>query len=115
MGGRLQLALGFCLLAIQLAGIAHSRTVQERYFCWAPYDIHTSYSIQTRIDGRDLSASEIRHRYNKPKQDRDNRSPFNVIDVIRRVERMRVTEAAEVRLRYRVNGKAVQVWRWPER
>jgi hypothetical protein len=114
MDGRIHLGLGICVLAAQLVGIASSRMSPERYFCWAPYDIHTAYTIEVRVDGRELTPSEIERRYRKPKRARDNRSPYNIIDVIRRVERGRLTGGAEVVLRYQVNGKTGQVWRWPE-
>jgi hypothetical protein len=113
MGAWLRWVAGGALLLAQAGGIVYSRFVPERYFCWAPYDIHTEFVIEARVGGRELNGEEIHARYHIPKAGADHRSPHNVIDLLRRVERRHRDSSVEVVLRYRVNGGAEQTWRWP--
>jgi hypothetical protein len=114
MGSYLRWFAGGAMLLAQVGGIAYSRLVPERYFCWAPYDIHTKYVFETRIGGRPLSEEESYARYHIPRAGEDHRSPANVIDLLRRVERRHADRAVELVLRYQVNGGPEQIWRWPD-
>ena len=107
--------IGAAILAFQLAMIVYARFVPSRYFCWAPYDVQTEYWITTVVNGRKLTADEIRTRYRRTPHGTDNRSPQHVIDMLEQVEqkRARLGEQASIVMKYRVNGKDVQEWRWP--
>src|ERR1051325_8149585 len=102
------------LLGVQLVGIVAARFRPERYFCWAPYDEITRFEIAVTIGERRLSAEEIQARYHLPDPSRENRSHANVIAVITHYERTYgAADHAKVELNYRVNGGALQQWRWP--
>ena len=108
--------VGVSILAFQLAMIVYARVVPSRYFCWAPYDVQTDYSITTVVSGRRLTDSEVRARYRRPQHGTDNRSPQHVIDILQGYEeRYGRTDHARVILRYRINGKEEQLWRWEPR
>ena len=109
-------AAGVALLVFQLAMIVYARFVPSRYFCWAPFDIQTEYKLQVSLNGRALSGPQIRARYRRPPAGTDNRSPQHVIDIIRGYEEnYGHNDPAQVLMRYRVNGKQEQMWRWPQR
>ena len=59
-------AIGVAFLLFQLVMIVYARFVPSRYFCWAPYDAQSEYSLQVTIDGRPLANQEIRRRYRRP-------------------------------------------------
>jgi len=108
--------IGVSILVFQLAMIVYARFVPSRYFCWAPYDVQTDYSITTVVNGRKLTASEVRARYRRPQHGTDNRSPQHVIDILQGYEeRYGRADHAQVTMRYRVNGKEEQLWRWEPR
>ena len=93
--------------------IGYARFVPSRYFCWAPYDTQTEYRISASVNGKPLSEREIRTRYRRPAHGFDNRSPQHVIDIVQGVEeRNAAAGQADVSMRYRVNGKEEQTWRW---
>ena len=103
------------LFAFQLGAIVYARFVPTRYFCWAPFDIQTDYSATAVVNGKKLSAVEFRARYRRAARGFDNRSPRHVIDMLEQVEqkRARLGEQATIVMKYRVNGKEMQEWRWP--
>jgi hypothetical protein len=105
--------VGVAILSFQLAMIVYARFVPSRYFCWAPYDVQTEYWITTVVNGRKLTAGEIRTRYRRTQHGTDNRSPQHVMDILEGVEKQyRRSEHAVVTMRYRVNGKEERLWRW---
>ena len=55
--------LGATLLILQGGAIVRARFVDDRYFCWAPFDRQTRYSIAASVNGRPLTPAEIRARY----------------------------------------------------
>lgn len=108
-------AAGLALIFFQLAMIVYARFTPSRYFCWAPFDIQTEYNLQVHVAGRELSAREIRARYRRPQIGTDNRSPQHVIDILQGYEeKYWRADHAQVRMRYRVNGKEEQTWQWPK-
>lgn len=108
--------LGSAILLFQLGMIGYARFVPARYFCWAPYDIQSEYRLDVSIDGRKLTAAEIRNRYRRPKQGVDNRSIQHVMDIVRQYEETYgASDNAQVVMKYRINGKAEQEWRYPPR
>ncbi|MBI4906707.1 MAG: hypothetical protein HY820_23970 [Acidobacteria bacterium] len=107
-------AIAILILGAQLILIAWSRTTMARYFCWAPFDMQTDYSVDVTLHGRKLTAQEIRQRYRRPAKGTDNRSVQNLIDIFQGYEeRYAGPDKAEIRLRYRINGKEQQEWRYP--
>jgi hypothetical protein len=116
ISSRVRNTLALLFLLAQVAAILYARLVPTRYFCWAPYDTQTSYSIQATLQGRPLTPAEIRRRYRRSPQGADNRSPQHVIDILQQVEqRLTPEQQATVHLTYRVNGKQEQHWQWPLR
>ena len=103
------------LFAFQLGAIVYARFVPTRYFCWAPFDIQTDYVATAAVNGKKLTPAEFRQRYRRPARGFDNRSPQHVIDMLQQVEekRARLGERATIVMKYRVNGKEEQEWRWP--
>ena len=100
------------LLTAQAAMIGYARFVPARYFCWAPFDMQTDYSLDVTVAGRRLSAAEIRTRYRRPQRGTDNRSIQNLIDIIQGYEeRYGKADNAQVSMKYRINGKEEQEWR----
>jgi hypothetical protein len=108
-------AAALAILGFQVVMIVYARFVPSRYFCWAPYDIQTEYRLRVEVNGRDLTAPEIRSRYRRPARGTDNRSPQHVMDIVQGYEeRYGRNDHARVVMRYRVNGKEEQTWRWPQ-
>ena len=107
--------IALLLFGFQLGAIVYARFVPTRYFCWAPYDIQTDYVATATVDGNRLSGAEFRKRYRRPARGFDNRSPRHVIDMFQQVEekRAKLGEQARIVMKYRVNGKEEQEWRWP--
>ena len=102
------------LLLFQVVMIVYARFVPSRYFCWAPFDIQTEYKLQVEVDGHALNAKEVRARYRRQQNGTDNRSPQHVMDIVQGYEETYGrSKPARVEMRYRVNGKQEQVWRWP--
>ncbi len=107
-------AIGVAFLLFQLVMIVYARFVPSRYFCWAPYDAQSEYSLQVAIDGRPLTGQEIRRRYRRPQKSVDNRSIQHVIDIVQQYEETRGrNDRARVIMKYRVNGGAEKQWQWP--
>ena len=104
------------LFAFQLAAIVYARFVPTRYFCWAPYDTQTDYTATATVNGKKLTGAEFRRRYRRPQRGFDNRSPQHIIDMLEQVERKRAGsgEQATIVMKYRVNGKELREWRWPD-
>jgi hypothetical protein len=108
--------IGAALLVFQLGAVVYARFTDARYFCWAPYDTQTEYTIEAALSGKALTAQEIRARYRRGPKGVDNRSPRHVQDILAGVETLyHPGDPAEVTLRYRINGHEEQVWRWPRR
>jgi hypothetical protein len=108
--------IGGAILLFQIVMIGYARFVPSRYFCWAPYDIQSEYLLDVTIGGRKLTGAEIRNRYRRPKQGVDNRSIQHVMDIVQQYEQTYgAGDHAQVLVKYRVNGKAEQEWRYPPR
>lgn len=85
MKGRL--LIGVLFLLLQVGSIIYARIIPERFFCWAPYDIHTKFEVFVSIDGHELSNSEIESRYGYKMKGWEQRSIYNVISLISQYER----------------------------
>ena len=109
MKGRL--LVGIIFLMLQIAAIVYARFIPERFFCWAPYDIHTKFEVFVTIDGRDLSNAEIQSRYGYKMKGWEQRSIHNVISLISQYERTYgKTDDANVYMIYSINGHPEQKW-----
>jgi len=111
----LRILIPILLFAFQLGAIVYARFVPTRYFCWAPFDIQTDYVATSVVNGRELTPSEFQKRYRRGRRGFDNRSPQHVIDMLQQVEQKRAAlgDTATIVMKYRVNGKQPQEWRWP--
>jgi hypothetical protein len=73
------------------------------------------YKLRVSVNGRPLKPNEVRARYGRPQNGTDNRSPQDVIDIIQGYEEAyERDDHAFLEMRYRVNGKQEQTWRWPQ-
>lgn len=105
---------GVLFLLVQVLSIIYARFVPERFFCWAPYDIHTEYVIHVRIDDQNLSKDEISKRYRYSSKGWDPRSIYNVISLVLQYETTYgKEEGAQVKIIYSINGKPAEVWEYP--
>ena len=85
-----------------------------RYFCWAPYDSISRYSIRAFIHEKELGPEEFRTRYRMPATGRDNRSIENVKDRLRQYEETYGGgNPARLVMRCRTNGIEKEEWHWP--
>ncbi|HZT32159.1 MAG TPA: hypothetical protein VFA33_19890 [Bryobacteraceae bacterium] len=108
--------VGVAILLFQAGAIVYARFVPARYFCWAPFDMQTDYRLEVTVRGRRLTPQEIRRRYRRPAQGTDNRAARHIMDIVEGYEeRYGRADQAQVVMRYRVNGKAEQEWRYPPR
>ena len=108
-------ALGLTLLLLQGGAIVRARFANDRYFCWAPFDQQTKYSIGVSIGDEGLADEQIRMRYRRPAEGVDNRSAQHLFDIITRAEqKFEPAGRSRVLVRYSVNGHAEQEWRYPQ-
>jgi hypothetical protein len=110
---RIPFAISAALIVAQLAFIAAARTTNARYFCWAPFDMQTDYALDVSVDGVKLPPDEISERYGLPAKGTDNRSVQNLIDRVQLYEERYRAHNSEITMKYRINGKQEQVWRYP--
>ena len=112
----MRIAIPVLLLAFQLGAIIYARAVPTRYFCWAPYDTQTQYDATATVNGHILTPAEFRIRYRRPEHGSDNRSPQHIIDMLAQAEARheKLGDKTIILMEYRVNGKDLRVWRWPE-
>lgn len=95
----------------QVFGIAYSRFLEERYFCWAPFDQISLYEINLAVNGVIFSPEEIKGRYNLQGNGRENRSIHNVFSIIKQYEETYGKEdKVVVKVIYSTNGKAKEEW-----
>ncbi|WP_111671760.1 hypothetical protein [Algoriphagus litoralis] len=96
---------------IQLIGIIYSRFMEERYFCWAPFDQISLYEIKSTVNGVVFSPEEIKSRYNLQGNGRENRSIHHVFSIIKQYEESYGKEdKVVVKVIYSTNGKAKEEW-----
>ena len=104
--------LALVLVTAQIIAIVHARFVDTRYFGWGPHDQQTEYFLEVRERGKLLGERVLRRRYGLGSHGWDSHSWANIMAVLRGWEE-RYGGDSEIRLRYRVNGKAMQHWSWP--
>lgn len=110
----MRLFLALTYLAFQLVMLVYARFEPSSHFHWAPFDIHNEYWISVEIDGRSLSDQEIADRYNEPAVGIDPHAIEHLLAVVARYEQTYgKNDNASALVRYRVNGREMQQWRWP--
>ncbi|HUG09684.1 MAG TPA: hypothetical protein VMM36_01665 [Opitutaceae bacterium] len=108
---RLGIVLGILFLFAQGAAFVWAKFVPTRYFCWAPYDQHTFYTITVSHRGRELSELDIFTRYGIPARGHNSRSHAEVLNLVHQYET--TYGAGEVftpTVRYVVNGHPERTW-----
>lgn len=99
-------------LILQLCSVLYARFIPEKFFCWAPYDEHTNYQIKVNINGKDLSMSEIRSRYNYLSKGWEPRSIDNIFSLVQQYETTYgKAEKADVEILYNTNGNGWKIWK----
>ena len=73
--------IGILFLLLQLGSVVYARFIPEKFFCWAPYDEHTYYKIKVSLNGEELSAKEVKLRYNYLSDGWEPRSIDNVFSL----------------------------------
>lgn len=109
--------LGLLLLLVQLGAVFAAHALDccgSRYFVWAPNDYSIDYTITARVNGRTLSAEEIRKRYRLPKTGFYEDPPHRLLNYLRRCELMAYegTDRTDLTVRYALNGRTPVIWRW---
>ena len=108
-------AAAICLFLVHIVAVVRARSVETRWFSWAPNDYAVGYTLQVKMNGRPLSDSEIGSRYAVPAQGVYENPVQNLIEIVSERERTYGrNDHAEVLLTYRPNGGAAQEWRWPK-
>lgn len=103
--------IGIIFLLSQVLAIIYARAIPERFFCWAPYDQHSNYIVNVKINGVELSKTEIRDRYRYQPSGWEPRSIFNLINIVNQYESTYgKLEDASVRINYSINGKTEEIW-----
>ncbi len=107
--------LALIYLALQVVMIVYGRIDPSAHFHWAPFDIQNEYRVSVEIDGQELSEDEIADRYNERAVGVDPHAIEHLLAVVERYERTYgKDDNASVRVRYRVNGRDMHEWRWPQ-
>lgn len=103
--------LGVGFLLLQVVAFFYAKLGPSRYFCWAPYDMHTRYAISVAIGDEALEPEAINARYGIPAHGFNPRSYAEVIDLVAQYETTYgEADAATVRIDYSVNGNPMQSW-----
>lgn len=104
--------IGILFLTVQVASVIYARFIPERFFCWAPYDEHTYYSIDVVVDGRSLTLDEVKSRYRYLPEGWEPRCIDNVFSLVQQYESTYgKAQDAEVTITYSTNGKTEKIWR----
>lgn len=110
----MRMFVGLSILAAQIVMIGVARVHPIRYYTWAPFDSQNDFTIQSIVNGRELSPEEVLARYRKPVRGRSPRSIYEVVSTIEYVEtHYRKDDRATVTVVYRTNGGPEQTWRFP--
>ena len=92
--------------------MVYARFVPERFFCWAPYDQHTHYSISVVVNGESLSAKAVTNRYRYQVSAWEPRCISNIFSIVEQYESTYgENDNAEVEITYSTNGHPEQKWK----
>ncbi len=98
-------------ILIQIGAIVYSRFTSQRFFCWAPYDIHTKFEATAIIKGKFFSANELKKRYKYKMAGWEQRSIYNVFSIIKQYETTYgKNDNAHVKVKYSINGYPERIW-----
>ena len=107
--------LGLACLGAQGVAFVYAKFVPTRYFCWAPYDQNTYYTVEAWQGERALGADEIYARYRVFAQGHNPRSYTEITHTIAQYEQTYgAGEGYRVRVIYNINGTGPQTWIFPE-
>lgn len=115
-GPQLKLLMATVLLAVQVAAIAYARVTPKRYFCWAPNDYVTEYTLKVVVNNHQLTDREILTRYRLPEPIGVYGNPAeHIIDAIQQYETTYGShDLANVELSWTLNGRGPnKTWVWP--
>jgi hypothetical protein len=106
---------GVVFLLLQLGLVLRARWVDERFFCWAPFDEASRYTTEVELAVRTLKTESVDRRYRYWSAGWENRSVHNFVSMVRQYESTYGRgDRARVRVTYSFNGHSNQVWHWPE-
>jgi hypothetical protein len=116
VGPKLKLLFAISLLGAQLVAIVYARFTPLRYFCWAPNDYVTDYTLTVTVNQRKLTDREILKRYRLPEPLGIYENPVEHITA--EIQQYETTygrqDNAAVELSSSLNGKgATRRWAWP--
>lgn len=112
MGIRKIIAIAFLLAQCSL--VLTARFIPERFFCWAPYDEHTSMQTVVKLGKTELSPKQANQRYRYIVNGWEPRTIHNVLDIIEQYETTYgASDSAEVIVTYSTNGHRSQTWSHP--
>lgn len=101
------------ILIFQIGAIIYARFAPMRYFCWAPYDTISVYSVDVDIADKSLSEDEIKQRYRLGSYGKDSRSIHHIMKILEQYEKTYGShDKANITLKYTVNGKEERHWIW---
>lgn len=111
----LRKTLGIIFLLAQCGSVLMARFIPERFFCWAPYDEHTSIQTKVKLGMKELSPKQVNERYRYLVNGWEPRAIHNVLDIIEQYETTYgARDSAEVIVTYSTNGHRPQTWRFPK-
>jgi len=103
--------IGLLFLLLQVASVIYSKTIPEKFFCWAPYDQHSYYETFVVINNKTLTLEEIEKRYHYKPKGWEPRSIYNIFNMINQYESTYgKNDNASVKVKYAINGHKEQLW-----
>ncbi len=107
--------MGIIFLLAQCGSVLIARFIPERFFCWAPYDEHTSMKTNVKLGMTELNPKQVNERYRYIVNGWEPRAIHNVLDIIEQYETTYgAKDSAEVIVTYTTNGHRHQTWRHPK-
>lgn len=95
----------------QIVLIVYARYTPLRFFCWAPYDIHTKYEINAIINDSIYGPKQLESRYNYSMEGWEQRSIHNIFYIIEQYENTYGKyDSVEVKALYSINGRKEEEW-----
>ena len=99
--------------AVQLIMVVAARFTDERSFCWAPHDTQTEFELTVIVNGKELSAEEIRKRFRTKKIGRNPRGVGNIKRaLIQHCETYGKDDEVLITMDHKINGIRKEPWKW---
>lgn len=111
----MRFALGVGFLTLQVILVVASQASPARWFSWAPHSAQVWYELDVTLDGRRLAPEEVAGRFGVPRTGWEAHALRNLQDIL--IQHTRTYgrhEDVAIVMRYRVNGRPVETWTWPE-